>query len=349
MAHDELPTNPTNNRPFEDILEAHLKRRTVLAGGVAAAATTFFGASAAGAVASSATAAGDAAAADGHDDLIGFEPIGLDSGPVPLISPDYEYSVVIPWGTKLKASDPDFSWPQTSSAAQERQVGIGHDGMWFFPTGRGSDRNRRGVLAINHEFGRNTHVFGKPAPESLEDVRISQAAHGISMIEIRQTTFGNWEVVPGGRRSSRVHVNTPVDFSGPAAGSPLLETPAGNEATGTLNNCANGYTPWGTYLTCEENTNGYFGGHRRVGGLRGPGPLWLHDHRIRLRLGELRSPLRPQRPRLHQRREPVRLDRRGRPVPADKEGREAHRAWPGQARGHRDRHRARREDRLLHG
>jgi secreted PhoX family phosphatase len=85
-----------------------------------------------------------------------------------------------------------------------------------------------------------------------------QAAHGNSVVKIARGAGGHWGVVDDAA-NRRITVNTPVAFSGPAAGSPLLDNPAGNAPAGTLNNCANGYTPWGTYLTCEENFNGYFG------------------------------------------------------------------------------------------
>lgn len=248
MNEDNDVTNPMANRPFEEVLQARISRRGALAGGAATVASVFIG------LADPAAADDDDKHRHEGDDRIDFTPVANAdaSGPEPTISEDYEYQVMIPWGTPLQPDGPPFSWPQTSAADQEQQIGIGHDGMWLFAT----DRNR-GILCLNHEFGRTSHVLGKPAPESLEDVRIMQAAHGISVVKVRERR-GTWDRVRSSK-NRRITVNTPVRFSGPASGSPLLETPAGNPPLGTLNNCANGRTPWGTYLTCEENFNGYFG------------------------------------------------------------------------------------------
>lgn len=259
MPVDDFVSNRSENRPFEEVLEARLARRTVVAGGLAVAAATFLAPAVAGASTANASATAAPAANRKRSrsrSAINFAavPIAAGTGPLPAISDDYQYQVLLPWGEPILAPFPEHTNGSKTAYDQERQIGIGHDGMWFFADRR---RNDRGVLCLNHEFGRNTHVLGKADPESPEDVRLSQAAHGVSVVALRNRR-GTWQVRRNNRRNRRIHVNTPVKFSGPVAGHELLGDPK-RPSFGTLNNCSSGYTPWGTYVTCEENFNGYFG------------------------------------------------------------------------------------------
>jgi secreted PhoX family phosphatase len=266
MNHDDDTSNPSQNRRFEDVLEVYASRRQLLTGSLALAATSFFGSSALAAKSGfdQLTVEGlgsSAPACTTASELINFEPLSLSTvsssnGRVPMVSADYNYQPLVPWGTPLKegitAYDGD---PMTRPSAddQANMVGIGHDGMHYFSL---TPSGTRGMLVMNNEFGNNFQVMGKAAPESLEDVRLSQHAHGVTVVEINRDSTGFWDVILG-RLNRRVHVNSPVTFSGPVAGHALLDS--GWPMLGTVNNCANGYTPWGTYLTCEENFNGYFG------------------------------------------------------------------------------------------
>lgn len=276
--HDELEdigSNPSGNTPFSELVERGIARRRVVQGTLAGAAAGF--------LAPSALAHGrwgdDGKWRRKHKDsdsgeLVGFTPVsvleGASDATVPHISEEYEYQALIPWGTPIQPGGPEYTGdPSTRPTAEEaaEQVGIGHDGMWFYPEDSSYGQyvkygyklsSSRGLLVVNHEYGTNDHVTGKPFPESLDDVRLSQHVHGVSVIAIRRRGNGEWKPVRN-RANRRIHVNTPVEFSGPAADSPLLQNDAGNAPAGTVNNCGSGPTPWGTYVTCEENFNGYFG------------------------------------------------------------------------------------------
>ena len=93
-------------------------------------------------------------------------------------------------------------------------------------------------------------------------------------------------------------------FGGPAAGHALLKTafdPQGRRVLGTFNNCASGITPWGTYLTCEENFIDYFKGpdepdaHQRRWGLRKGDPAGYRWHEHDERFDAAKHPNEPNR------------------------------------------------------
>jgi len=251
MSHDETVANHSHNRRFSALLEQRVSRRQVLQGTLGMAVAGFFSAPASLLAKQEAT----------PSSLMGFRPVPVakGNGRWPVISDDYQFDILIPWGTSLQPGGPGFNGRPIKAEQQAQQVGIGHDGMHFFPLregkfGRGG--NDHGLLAINHEYGTNQHVLGKKLPDNLAEVRSSQHAHGVSVVEIKKID-GRWQRVASDV-ARRIHVNTPVEFSGPVAGHALLNTAKGNAPLGTVNNCSNGFTPWGTYLTCEENFNKYF-------------------------------------------------------------------------------------------
>lgn len=192
------------------------------------------------------------------DDLFRFTGIPPSSSDTVVVPEGYVAEVLYRWGDPIDGQSPAFKKDASNSATeQEQQAGMGHDGMEFFAI-PGQDPNRRGLLAVNHEYTDQSLLFPDgiaplpPEPMPKEKVRKSMASHGVSIVEIERDGKGNWSVVPS-KRARRVTADTPVRLSGPATDK------VGTSARGTVNNCAAGHTPWQTYLTCEENFQGVFG------------------------------------------------------------------------------------------
>jgi secreted PhoX family phosphatase len=203
------------------------------------------------------------ATAPGPGPRLGFKGVPPDMSPNGLVVPEgYVAQVIAPWGDpvgvpgRLPGWAPDAS---NSAADQEVQMGMHHDGIDYFPL----DGSRRGLLAMNHEYIDDglLHTDGLKT-WSAEKVKKAQAAHGVAIIEV-EARDGGWAVVRPSKYARRFTAATPFAVGGPAAGHRLMRTqadPEGRTVLGTLNNCASSKTPWGTYLSGEENFAFYFDG-----------------------------------------------------------------------------------------
>ncbi len=297
MSHsysDRKTINPSDNPSFAELLRMRMSRREVLHGAVALA------------LAGGLPLAGCATGGVRRNGSMGFAGIAASTADTIRVPEGYSASVLFRWGDPVgnAAGSPQFRPDAGNSAAdQALQAGMHHDGIHYFPLPYGSESSRNGLLVMNHEYTDDglLHTDGF-ANWSTEKVRKSQNAHGCSVIEVRQQG-GQWSVVRPSKYARRITGNTPMRLAGPAAGARAMQTvadPTGAEVLGTINNCAHGYTPWGTYLTCEENWGGYFASsgalsadHRRNGVTpKGRGYRW-HEFDERFDAG--RHPNEPNR------------------------------------------------------
>jgi len=237
---------------------------------------------------------------------LGFASIAAVAEDTVRVPPGYRAEVLIAWGDPIGAAAgaPAFRHDASASAAdQALQAGMHHDAIEYFPLPRSAQSTRRALLAINHEYTDDglLHTDGMRT-WTAEKVAKSQAAHGVSIVEV-QFDQGRWSVVSPSPLARRITARTPMRISGPLAGHAALRTsadPEGRTVLGTLNNCAAGLTPWGTYLTCEENWNGYFAASdgripepQRRYGVRATSRYRWHEHDTRFDLA--REPNEPNR------------------------------------------------------
>ncbi|MFM7330987.1 MAG: PhoX family protein [Brachymonas sp.] len=273
-------SNTSNNPSIHEVSDP--ARRLILRGGLGLAAGGIFSGLAG-------CATGGAASASGP--LVGFKSVPVSVKDSITVPEGYVSQALAAWGEPvgIAGNMPAFKFDATNTAAeQEVQMGMHHDGIHSYPLGQGAEGNKRGLLVMNHEYTDDglLHTDGLKT-WSAEKVKKAQAAHGVSVIEVQENN-GQWDMVRPSRFARRFTGNSPMTIAGPAAGHALMKTAAdtaGTRVLGTLNNCGSGTTPWGTYLTCEENFIGYFSGgdtqtaDERRWGLRkgGWGYRW-HEH-----------------------------------------------------------------------
>jgi hypothetical protein len=269
---DDIGHNPTANESFEHVLNARLSRRNLLRGGVASAASAMLGAVGLSGCGSNDDPAPTVNAPVTNEKLLGFTAVAKSLADSVVVPAGYTASVIYALGDPLTGTTSAFKNDGTDTDYHLR-AGDHHDGMEYFgvsATGTpDSNSSERGVLAMNHEATTDerlssffihanggTSTLPRPAAEVDKEV----ALHGVSVVEVRKAG-GKWAYVQDSSFNRRVTPLTEMELSGPARGSSLLVTKYSTNGTrtrGTLNNCGAGRTPWGTYLSGEENWNGYF-------------------------------------------------------------------------------------------
>ncbi|MFZ4121203.1 MAG: PhoX family protein [Caulobacterales bacterium] len=256
---------------IQTLIAERFSRRTILAGLAGLPALSLVG------CATSAPAATSAGA------LPLFEPVAATLADTVTVPAGFRTQTLISWGDALFDGLGAFNPDTTNRADQERRFGMNNDMLalfprrYFFPMPTDQDGY---LLAVNHEYAGPEMMFpntlAQPSAITPAQVETALAAMGISVVEITRTgAGGDWSVVRSAfgdqTHNRRITPFTPVVFDGPAASHPWVHAagPAFNAAEGlsaasemvacgTLANCAGGQTPWGTYLSAEENFNFYF-------------------------------------------------------------------------------------------
>ena len=246
---DDIINPKPDENDFDRVVELALSRRGFMSGVV-----TFGGAAMLGATTALIPSKANAST------LFEFEQVAASTADTITVPNGYTWDVVAKWGDPLFSDIPEFDEATRGTPeTQARAFGDNNDGMELF------EKDGKSIYVVNNEYVNRKIMWGNNPdgkPDSDADLLKGKLAHGVTVMEVAETD-GNWAIVKDSVVNRRITPDTEMDITGPAAGHALMKTtadPTGTKTLGTWNNCGNGRTPWGTYLACEENFNGYFSG-----------------------------------------------------------------------------------------
>jgi uncharacterized protein len=245
---DEEINPPPEVTDFDRVMDEALSRRGFLGGVMAFGAGSFV-------LGTSTFIPGEAAA---QGSRLGFTQVSANTMDTITVPDGYSSQVVVRWGDPMFSGVAEFDHATRGTGeSQAGSYGDNIDGMALFELGDAS------VLVNNNEYTNRKIIWGNRPEgkyETDDDVLKGKMAQGVSIIEIAKGADG-WAMVKDSKYNRRITPDTEMTITGPAAGHALMQTeadPSGTLCKGTWNNCGNGRTPWGTYLACEENFNGYY-------------------------------------------------------------------------------------------
>jgi secreted PhoX family phosphatase len=202
--------------------------------------------------------------------VLGFAAVPKNLADIVTVPAGYTVTVMTRLGDPLAAGVSTYANNGTDGDF-DRRIGDHGDALaWFGLSATGTrddNSSTRGLMVQNHE-NLNVQYLHPNGPTNLSsgvrpqaEVLKEMMAHGVSVAEYGESAGRKWAYVPGSTFNRRITPATVMQFNGPVARSAMLSTvfsPDGTRGRGTINNCANGISHWGTNLTCEENWAGYF-------------------------------------------------------------------------------------------
>jgi secreted PhoX family phosphatase len=266
LEHDDAaPQNRSDNPTMGELIAERFSRRGLLKGALAISAIS-------ATVGVTALASAEQAKAETKGSAFSFKEVEAGVDADHHVAEGYQADVLLRWGDPLFPDAPAFDPTKQTPETQAKQFGYNNDFVGYLPMPGAADPSAHGVLFVNHEYT-NPHLMfpgvveikdGKPVMKSAtkERYQIEAMAHGATVAEIRKTD-GKWALVKDSKYNRRITVATEMQLSGPVAGSDRVKTnadPSGKKVFGTLNNCSGAMTPWGTFVSGEENFHGYFSG-----------------------------------------------------------------------------------------